>query len=626
MTNFKMARILILLLIPSLVFSQNKLDVDSLSRVFENQEFDTLKVKTANHIVNYYMYRDPGKAKEYARKQLDLSEELGFSSGRTLALYQLGIIYNNLDQLDSAKYFYDLSLTLAKKIENSIYISQAYRGLAILEFSQGNLHAADSINQMDLEHAIQSKDSVGIALAYDFKGTINQNKGYYEIALDNVLKGLALFEIIGDSIRIADCLNHLATLEHNLGNHKNAIAYNQKALAIYEEYNDTYYQAQALNDIGVMFKSLKEEKQALYYFDKSIEKAKIAGVLAIEAAALTNIGSTYIQLNQPDKAIEYLENSIELSESINARRRIAIGRNKLAEAFLLLNDPKQSLKQLRQAQAYALSSENKSILNSTLKYLSASHEQLGEMEFALKEYKAFKNLSDSLLNEEKINKIEELRIVYETEKKVAALALQREEIKTLNEKAKVDKLTKGLYAGGMASALALSGLLVFGFRQRIKKNRIAREKQEEIYKQEIEHKKKELASQTLHLVQKNTFIQELMENLQNIKNDPQRFKLEFRRIVMLLKKENASDKDWEVFKTYFAEVHNDFDQKLKTVSSDISEKEIRLAAFLRMKLTTKEIAATMNVLPDSILKSKYRLKKKLGLDKEMDLSSFLNSL
>ena len=160
----------------------------------------------------------------------------------------------------------------------------------------------------------------------------------------------------------------------------------------------------------------------------------------------------------------------------------------------------------------------------------------------------------------------------------------------------------------------------------MKKNRIAREKQEEIYRQEIAHKKKELASQTLHLVQKNTFIQELKENLENIKSSPEKFKTEFRRIVMLLRKENASDKDWEVFKTYFAEVHNDFDQKLKTLYPDISEKEIRLAAFLRMNLTTKEIAATLNVLPDSILKSKYRLKKKLRLDKDTDLNDFLNSL
>ncbi len=265
-------------------------------------------------------------------------------------------------------------------------------------------------------------------------------------------------------------------------------------------------------------------------------------------------------------------------------------------------------------------------VNRSYENLYKSYKRKNNPSEALKYLEFFKTQNDSIYGQDTRNKVNELQTIYETEKKEAAIALQEEEINTLNEKAKVDKLTKGLYAGGMASALALFGLSVFGYRQRIRKNKIAREKQEEIYKQEIEHKKKELTSQTLHLVQKNTFIQELKENLENLKNSPEKFKVEFRRIVMLLKKQNASDKDWEVFKSYFSEVHNDFDQKLKTLYPDISEKEIRLAAFLRMNLTTKEIAATLNVLPDSILKSKYRLKKKLELDKDIDLTSFLNTL
>lgn len=178
----------------------------------------------------------------------------------------------------------------------------------------------------------------------------------------------------------------------------------------------------------------------------------------------------------------------------------------------------------------------------------------------------------------------------------------------------------------MFSFIAIAGLIYFSFKQRIKKNKIAREKQEEILKQELAFKKKELASQTLHLVQKNTFINELKENLERIKQSPQLFKIEFRRLVMLLRKESAEDKNWEVFKSYFSEVHNNFDIKLKEVYADITEKEIRLASFLRMHLSTKEIASMLNVLPESVSKSKYRLKKKLNLDKETDLNTFLSNL
>lgn len=127
-------------------------------------------------------------------------------------------------------------------------------------------------------------------------------------------------------------------------------------------------------------------------------------------------------------------------------------------------------------------------------------------------------------------------------------------------------------------------------------------------------------------MQKSTFIQELKENLEKIKASPELFKIEYRRLILLLKRENAEDKDWEVFKSYFSEVHNNFDQKIKQLNTQITEKEMRLASFLRMRLSTKEIASILNVLPESVLKSKYRLKQKLELDKETDLTEFLNTL
>lgn len=235
-------------------------------------------------------------------------------------------------------------------------------------------------------------------------------------------------------------------------------------------------------------------------------------------------------------------------------------------------------------------------------------------------------IGDSLLDATKSRQIEELKTIYETQKKESEIAFQKKEIQTLNQEVEISNLCKGLYGFGMVALFIMSGLLYFGFKQRIKRNKIAREKQEEIYKQEIEFKKKELASQTLHLVQKNTFIQELKENLEKIKHSPELFKVKFRRLVMLLKKECAEDKDWEIFKSYFAEVHNNFDEKIKSISDSITEKEIRLAAFIRMNLSTKEIASMLNVQPDSVKKSKYRLKTKLDLGKDDDLTQFLNTL
>ena len=607
-------------------YAQNQKQIDSLVKVYDSQPIDTLKVRNANKIINYYMYRSSVKAKKYAFEQLKFSNDLNFDSGKAMGNYQLGVIYNNLDKIDSAKYYYNKSLQFAKKLKNPIYISKAFRGLAILEFSQGNLAEADSINNEDLTNTTKHKDSTGMALAYDFKGTINQNKGYYTLALDNVLKGLTIFERLGDSIRIADCLNHLATIEHNLGNINNAIVYNEKALKIYKKYEDIYYQAQILNDLGVMHNLLGEPEKAITYLNKSIAKSKQANVSSIQVAAYSNIGESHILKEDYSTAIENLNKAVDIAKPISALRRIAIINNKLSKIQLLKSKPEIAIKHATDALNYANKNDNISIKRVSLRELSNAYEKQGRTALALNSFKEFKTLSDSILNTEKVKTIEELRTMFDVEKKEAEIALQNEKINSLNVKAKNDKLSKTLYATGMFSFITIAGLIYFGFRQRLKKNQIEREKQETILKQEIEFKKKELASQTLHLVQKNTFIQELKENLEKIKKSPELFKIEFRRLVMLLKKESAEDKDWEVFKSYFSEVHNNFDNRLKAMSEDISEKEIRLASFLRMNLSTKEIASMLNVLPESVLKSKYRLKKKLNLDKTIDLNDFLNSM
>ncbi|WP_025744012.1 tetratricopeptide repeat protein [Aquimarina pacifica] len=622
----KLLFFLILSVLTASLFGQNKKTIDSLLAMYQNQSLDTVKINTANNIVNYYMYRSSDKAKKYAFELLDISKKINSKKGKSLGLYQLGVVYNNLDQLDSAKYYYTSSLELAKDLNDPTCVSKAYRGLAILEYSQGKLNEADSINDMDLENTIKHQDSMGVALAYDFKGTINQNKGYYSIALANALKGLHLFETLGDSIRIADCYNHLATVEHNLGNIEKAINYNEKALEIYEVYEDVYYQAQILNDLGIMYNLLNQEDTALAYLNKSIKKSDEAKVLSIKAASYTNIGESYIGLKKYDLAIKNLNTSIDISTSINALRRIAISENKLAKIYLLENTPSKAITYATNALNYAIKNKNISIKRVALRNLSDAYSKQGKAGLALETFKRYHTLSDSILNKEKIKTIEELRTMFELEKKETQITLQEKEIKTLNVQAENDKLTKTLYGTGMVSFLTISGLLFFGFKQRIKKNKTEREKQEMLLKQEIAFKKKELASQTLHLVQKKAFIQELKENLEKIKKSPELFKVEFRRLVLLLKKENAEDKDWEVFKSYFSEVHNNFDHKLKEIYPDISEKEMRLASFLRMNLSTKEIASMLNVLPDSVLKSKYRLKKKLNLDKEVDLNQYLSAL
>jgi len=608
-------------------------ELDSLITRAEQLPETIEKAQLLSRIHERMMFTDPDKARDYAQQAFDLSEKLDYKKGIANGYLQFGNYFSNRTENDSATYFYELSLEKFKEIKSIRGQIFANHSLAGIEREKGNYDRAIEITHRNIalyndqnRNETDLKEFNLIGAEYEVLGSVYMDKGNYTLALNETLNALRFFEKVGDKVRKGDALLQLGQIEYKLGNFNASLAYEEEAFSIYRDEDDKVYQSYAANHAGLAAEALGDMQKAEEYQRAAMTLAQEVGVKSTLSTALRDLGRIYSKKGLLNDARTFLEESYTVSESTGIQLDIASSLKELAQVDYQSKEFGEALKKMDRVIEMTESIGAISILGQSYRERSQIHESLGKYTNAIADLRTYQIINDSIFNSRKSQQIEELKTIYETEKKEAEIALQEEEINTLNAKAKVDQLTKGLYAGGMASALALSGLLVFGYRQKMKKNKIAREKQEEIYKQEIEHKKKELASQTLHLVQKNTFIQELMDNLENIKNSPEKFKMEFRRIVMLLKKENASDKDWEVFKTYFAEVHNDFDQKLKTIYTDISEKEIRLAAFLRMNLTTKEIAATLNVLPDSILKSKYRLKKKLGLDKDMDLSNFLGSL
>ena len=608
-------------------------ELDSLITVSKNLSDGEKKAQVLGRIHERMMFFDNEKAFEYAKQAQDLSEKIGYKKGIANGYLQFGNYYFNQSKNDSAAHFHNLALVEFKgmgSVRGQIF---ALHSLATIEREKGNFDQAIAITSSVLElytDANRKNSDLGDfdlrGSEYEVLGGIYFEKGSYKLALENTLKSLRFFEKIDDEVRKGDALKQLADIEFEQQNYSLCLAYAKKAIAIYVENDDKIYHSYASNTAGLAAEKLGNLDAAENYFKQSLLLAREMNVQSMISQSLNDLGRLRYTSGDYENAKKLLDESVQISKQEDIKLNLTEALQEMANLEIEQNNFSKALININKVISVAEKIGALPTLRDAMKTRAIIRNRLHQNDLAFSDYQIYHSLNDSIYNERKSQQIEELKVIYEIEKKEAEIALQEEEIITLNQEIHITKLRKVLYAGGMFTFVAVSGLLYFGFRQRMKKNRIAREKQEEIYKQEIEHKKKELTSQTLHLVQKNTFIQELMNNLERIRESPELFKVEFRRIVMLLKKENASDKDWEVFKSFFADVHNDFDQKLKTVYADITEKEIRLAAFLRMNLTTKEIAATLNVMPDSILKSKYRLKKKLEIDKKTDLTTFLNTL
>jgi DNA-binding CsgD family transcriptional regulator len=145
---------------------------------------------------------------------------------------------------------------------------------------------------------------------------------------------------------------------------------------------------------------------------------------------------------------------------------------------------------------------------------------------------------------------------------------------------------------------------------------------------EMNHKNKELANATLHLIQKNKTLTSLKNDLGKLMKSIPGDKPEKQNVTNLLKRVNRdlrNEKGWELFNNYFDEVHQDFISRLKEKHTDLSPKELRLCAYLRMNLSTKEIAPLMNISIRGVEISRYRLRKKLLLEHDVNLSDYLIS-
>lgn len=143
--------------------------------------------------------------------------------------------------------------------------------------------------------------------------------------------------------------------------------------------------------------------------------------------------------------------------------------------------------------------------------------------------------------------------------------------------------------------------------------------------QEIQLKDKELATATMHLITKNGFIDHLKTNLGGIikKSKNQEVKNEIQKVIKNIEKNIAEDEDWEQFEIHFDQVHGDFMSRFKKAYPALSPQEIKLSAYLRMNLSTKEIAYLMNISVRGVEIARYRLRKKLELVREENLQEFI---
>ena len=140
----------------------------------------------------------------------------------------------------------------------------------------------------------------------------------------------------------------------------------------------------------------------------------------------------------------------------------------------------------------------------------------------------------------------------------------------------------------------------------------------ESLRQDIDNKNRELAISTMSLIKKNEFLNSIKKELQNAEDNKS-----IKQVIKIIDRNLNNTDDWHVFEEAFNNADKDFLKKIKSIHPTLTSNDLRLCAYLRLNLSSKEIAPLLNISSRSVEVKRYRLRKKMDLAHESSLTDYI---
>lgn len=484
-------------------------------------------------------------------------------------------------------------------------------------FGKTDLIKAMQYSKEALQLSTQLQSVLFISRSHIKIGSNLIRMGNYDEALKNFLTSLKISQDNKFEHEEFVSLSNLGVIQDRIEKFDNALKYYFEALNIYNkgiEKGKPIKEIKTIqglyNNIGNIYLSKNELNTAEEYYLKGLTIADQKQDYTNIGIICNNLGKLEDQKKNFDKAYSYLIKSLEARQKINDKSGIAKSYYSLANHYVEMQQPNEALEYAKKS--FVLGSDLKEPLTRKISsmFLYQIYKKLGNWQQALEYHEIFQKASDSLINDTKIQELTRLQMQYEYEK-----------IEKDNEaKQQKTKMTFIILLSAVTVISVILALLFFLARSRTKRIELEKEKLEK----DMLIKNKELTTNVLYLLQKNELINSITSRLLKLKaNLKEENVAPVQKIIVDL--QSITEKEvWEEFEYRFQSVHEEFYQNLKKKFPDLTPSEIKLAAFLKLNMNTKEIASITNQSVNSLETARYRLRKKLGItNQEVNLVNFL---
>ncbi|MCF8366412.1 MAG: tetratricopeptide repeat protein [Bacteroidales bacterium] len=480
-------------------------------------------------------------------------------------------------------------------------------------------------------------------------GNIYQALGEMDLALETLLTSLRLSDTVmavePDNIsNIAariNILNNTAVLYQSLKKLEKADRLLSEALQLGREVGVPQALLPTLNNFGLIRIDQEKYEEAIAFYTEALELGRLVADSMGISGNYNNLGLIYERLGNKNKALSYYLRSLDITRRLGFSIGIANTCANAGRLYIELNMPDSAVYFVSQGIDEALRSGNDTYLMKNYETLSGIYEKTGAFGKALEMYKKFMNVKDSVFDVEKNRQIEEMTARFETEKKEKENQLLRKNIK-------IQQRTSLLLIISLVAFISITLLLYYFYRlknkalkqqsqlneqdhelhrletARIEDQLFAEKQITQLQTEKLEQQNRELSTRILHAINKNEAMNNILSEIEQLhqsgNNEIEGCYGKVQRIV----NENISfDKEWDQFKRHFEEVNPGFFYNLRKKYPTLSHSELKLCAYYRINLDTKEIARLLNVTNAAIQKGRHRLRKKMNIPSNVDMAAFL---
>jgi len=502
-----------------------------------------------------------------------------------------------------------------------------YTGMGIVQKQMGNLGDAVVCYSKALEVAQKNDLKNETASCFNNLGNVYRKKGDLAKAMESYEKAITHFKALKDDIMVSDCQNNIGNLYLDHGDPFRALDYYNQSLKIVKAANDEYRLIIRYKNLADAYSDLKDFENAGHFLDDAMKLAQKSGDKSFLASCYLQLGKLQNLKKEPEIALAYYEKAQSLFETIGSTADQAEALVEIARIELVAGNTSTAILHAGKAEKLARQTGSlKSRLDAIL-CLAVALEQKGEGKKALESYKTALYLKDSIYNADKYRTIEEIEAGFvqrELKQQNSTLAqnslLQNQAIRTKN----IILLLLGI-------CLLLSATIIRMIYKRQKEakqetGRVKQQSEEKIVKlnEDLSAKERELTSKTVFINQKNQLLERLIRELEALKQTGAGDNA-IQHLQVQLKQE-LSPNAWKEFEVQFNEVHPGFQNRLLEKFPELTPSERRLCTFIRLDMNTREISSLTGQSIKSIEVARTRIRKKLNVPHEHNLTNFIARL